>query len=574
MSAFRFSEMFGCLMALSWATCMVPAALAEDVPKAATGTTRALHSSDPVAGKRRAVDIPIDSAVAEKTPKRVALVVGNANYRRIQKLDNPVNDANDVCKELRLLGFDVLCVTDTPTKRELRDVVRTFVSKLGGHSIAFFYYAGHGIQLNGENYLLPTSVDANSSADIEDDGLSLSYLLRSLEDARSAPNIVVLDACRENPFAKLRSAFGTRGLARMEPPVSTMLVYATSPSGVALDGSGRNGLFTKHFIRHLRDPGLKIDELFQVVSKDVEEEAKSYGTEQIPYRSSSYSGAYCLAGCENPRVAAELEQIKLQRDQAAQRISALAQENANLRREAEQRRATISELETKIDEIARESSATGTRNARATAELARLQATLAATRSDQAESEKLKSSVAERQARIVELMAQMTVLQNKADELEKYRREFSALQHQSEEAAKRFESLAEENARLKRQVEERRSLVVSLEDQIKTLTGAATSTAEQRMANNAELAKLQGALDAARARQAEADKAAGVIREREAEIAELRTRMLDLQRQTQQLEDFRRQVFALKEENAQKTRLLNDQATNPQTPRHILVPSF
>ena len=132
--------------------------------------------------------------------RRVALVVGKANYRSLVRLENAANDGQDICAALSRLQFETSCHTDVPRRKEFREVVRRFASSLAPKTAAFFYYAGHGVQINGENYLLPTDIDPRSAADLEDEGLSLSYLLRLLEEARSAPSIIVLDACRDNPF--------------------------------------------------------------------------------------------------------------------------------------------------------------------------------------------------------------------------------------------------------------------------------------------------------------------------------------------------------------------------------------
>ena len=296
---------------------------------------------------------------------RVALVIGNSNYQYLPKLRNPRSDAEDVCNALRELNFDVICQSDVPNRSQMKQFIRSFASKLSPQTLALFYFAGHGIQINGENFLLPLGLDAQMAADIEDEGLSLDYVLRILEESRSLPNIVILDACRDNPFVSRISGI-TKGLARVEPPAGTLLVYATAPDGVAIDGSGRNGLFTKHLLAEIQRPGRKLDELFQIVAHDVEQEARdAYNFIQTPYRSSSFSGGFCLAGCENPEIAKQIEHYKKEGEEAAKKLTALQNENATLRRQSEERNSYVSDLEKRVDRLSRDLSFTGNQESEA-----------------------------------------------------------------------------------------------------------------------------------------------------------------------------------------------------------------
>lgn len=539
-------------------------------------TTRAVISSESLAQARiRAAEKPEKAlSVSQPGGKRIALVIGNANYQRILKLANPLNDANDVCSGLRSLQFDTICLLDIHSRRELREAVRAFAGKLDSRSIAFFYYAGHGVQLNGENYLLPIGIDARSTADIEEDGLSLSYVLRSLEDVRSSPNIVVLDACRENPFPKLTTGGAAKGLARVEPPVGTMLVYATAPNGVALDGSGRNGLFTKHFVRHLADPGLKIDELFQVVAEAVEGEARLLKMEQVPYRSSSYSGAYCLAGCENAQVARELAQIEQQRAEAASRIAALLEENAVLKRQADARNHKVFELESRISALSRDASTAGAENSSVREEMSRLKAALSLAKSEQAKAEAQKEVSAKKETEVSMLKEQLAGLQEKTRQIDAYRDQFASLQKQSEDAARRMQSLMDENRRLKLLADEKSSNVSALESRIEKLTKDAHVSGKDSMKEQQELARLQAALDAARTEQKAAEKMKSVVSGRELEIVQLKEQLADLQKQAHQLEEYRKQVLALQKESAEKSRLLDEKDGAVRSRKPVMVPSF
>lgn len=550
------------------------AASAEERTKGVeAGATRAVVTYDSIAQAKRATSAVNESTGDKSQIRRVALVIGNGSYQRISKLANPRNDAKDVCGVLESLQFEVTCLFDVPSRRELRESVRVFAGKLNPRSVAFFYYAGHGVQINGENFLLPTSVDARSAADIEEDGLSLSYLLRSLEEVRSSPNIVVLDACRDNPFPKLAPAGLSRGLARVDPPIGTVLAYATAPNGVALDGTDRNGLFTKHFVRHLADQGKKIDELLQVVAKEVQDEARKSGIEQVPYRSSSYSGAFCLAGCENPEIQAELEQIRLQRAEAAKRIEALAAENAQLKRQADAHSGKVRELETRIATLAREANSAGTQSSQALDEMNRLKAALTMARSEQGNSEARHQASIKREAEIAELRTRMAELQEKALEIDAYRKQLQTLQSQSDDTARRMQVLAEENNRLKRLAEEKTSNVSALEARISALTREASSAGAQSSRAQIELDQLRATLTSARQEEKEAEKIRTNALAKEREITELREQLADLQRKSQQLEDYRRQISALQKENAEKTQLLNTRGDAPRA-KPVMIPSF
>ena len=287
--------------------------------------------------------------------ERIALVIGNANYTRIGTLKNPRNDARDMCAALAKLGFKTLCHFDLATRSDFRQAVRSFAGELRPETVALFYFAGHAVQSRGDNFLLPVGIAPETALDIEDDGLSLSYLLRTIEDARSAPNIVIIDACRDEPFASQSTLKVQRGLARVDPPVGTVLSYATAPGGLALDGNDNNGLFTKHLLRHLTTPGLRLGELFQAVARDVTEEARiRYRFEQVPYRSFSYSGSLCLSGCEDQQVAQQMADLRARSDAATTRIQELERENARLakaRADGTGPRANLDEADARESEL-------------------------------------------------------------------------------------------------------------------------------------------------------------------------------------------------------------------------------
>lgn len=274
---------------------------------------------------------PATRAVTVKA-ERVALVIGQSRYVSLPPLNNPAHDAQDMCAALRRLAFEVHCHVDLPGRGEMRQALRRFAAALGPQTVAMFYYAGHAVQFRGENFLLPVGIAPGSAADVEDEGLALGYVLRTLEEARAVPSLIVLDACRNNPFAGTAGARATAtGLARVEPPPGSLLVYATAPGGEALDGQGRNGLFTRHLLAHLERPGLRVAEMLHRVAQGVEEEARRvHQFEQIPYRSLSYAGPFCLAGCAAEDASVAVSAARLQAADAMRRVVELEAENARL----------------------------------------------------------------------------------------------------------------------------------------------------------------------------------------------------------------------------------------------------
>ncbi|MDR3020529.1 MAG: caspase family protein [Treponema sp.] len=223
--------------------------------------------------------------------QKFALVIGNGNYTGISRLNNPVNDANDMETVLRSLGFTVDKVLNGNLD-QMETAVTNLSRRLGAssNSYGFFFYAGHGVQSGGENYLIP--VDATSihtENHLRQRAVSLQTVLDNLNDAGNALNVVVLDACRDNPFGWARS--GNRGLSVVgRPPADSIIVYATSAGSVAMDGTGRNGAFTTHLLNNLKTPGLEVQEMFRRTMGDV---ARASNNQQRPeYRSQFYETAY------------------------------------------------------------------------------------------------------------------------------------------------------------------------------------------------------------------------------------------------------------------------------------------
>ena len=221
--------------------------------------------------------------------ERLALVIGNASYTE-GPLRNPVNDSRLIADTLRKVGFEVL-EYENMSQREMKRAIRTFGDKLDGLSedaVGLVYYSGHGIQADNTNYLIPVDAKISSEADLDIEAVSASSILKQMEFARNGLNIVILDACRNNPYGRsFRSA--SKGLARMDAPVGSIVAYATSPGNVAYDGSGNNSPYTKALAEAMLEEGLKIEELLKRVRILVAEDTNN---KQIPWESSSLIGDF------------------------------------------------------------------------------------------------------------------------------------------------------------------------------------------------------------------------------------------------------------------------------------------
>lgn len=202
---------------------------------------------------------------------KYALVIGN-NYPTpdtIGELKNSLNDAEDMATALQMLGFVVNKVLNG-NRVDMQNAITQLKTLLSESKISygFVFYAGHGVQSSGENYLIPVNADIPSENYLPERSISLHIILNELNDANNRLNIVVLDACRNNPYRWARN--GNRGLATVHPPKSSVIVYATAAGDVADDGKGRNGLFTEHLLKYLRIPNLEIQEIFRLTMGDVE----------------------------------------------------------------------------------------------------------------------------------------------------------------------------------------------------------------------------------------------------------------------------------------------------------------
>jgi len=227
--------------------------------------------------------------------KRVALVIGNGDYKT-QPLENPANDAELMAKTLGDLGFEVVKEINAD-RRGIARAVRKFGSLLqlaGEDAVGFVFYAGHGIQSRGENYMIPVDAQIEDALDVELEGFPASTLLSSLDAAGNRLNIVVMDACRNNPY-KAATRAGGGGLARMDAPSGTLIAYSTAPGKVAADGRGRNSPYTQALARAIRTPGAPVEEVFKEVRVRVMDKT---GSQQVPWESSSLTGSFYFVEAE------------------------------------------------------------------------------------------------------------------------------------------------------------------------------------------------------------------------------------------------------------------------------------
>jgi len=233
--------------------------------------------------------------------RRTALVIGNSAYQK-SPLVNPVNDAQAMAATLGSLGFTVTKI-ENASKSQMANAIRQFgdTIKLGG--VGLFYFAGHGVQVNGENFLIPVDDDIQEKNQVATKGIEARLVLQAMSNAKNRLNVVILDACRNNPFAQSASralvptgntdgrarSDSAGGLAPMEALVGTLIAFATAPESVAADGSGKNGVYTENLLRNITEPGLRIEDVFKRTRFAVRQET---GGRQVPWENTSLEGDF------------------------------------------------------------------------------------------------------------------------------------------------------------------------------------------------------------------------------------------------------------------------------------------
>jgi len=226
---------------------------------------------------------------SEHGERRIALVIGNSKYKN-SPLKNPENDAKSIAIKLREFDFEVIEIVNQ-NRIEIYKAIKRFGEKLKQSDVGLFYYAGHGMQVNGENYLIPINSPIESEDEVPYNAINAKEILAKMESARSSVNIVILDACRNNPFpSSFRS--NSRGLARIDAPVGTLIVYSTAPGQVAADGDGENGLFTNHLLKQMSKANTDIRDVIMATRADVIEATSG---NQVPWESSSLVNKFYFA---------------------------------------------------------------------------------------------------------------------------------------------------------------------------------------------------------------------------------------------------------------------------------------
>jgi uncharacterized caspase-like protein len=223
------------------------------------------------------------------TEPRVALIIGNNAYASAP-LHNPVNDARAMARALETTGFSVILKTDA-TQPELTAALREFGNRLAGGgpgTVGLFYFAGHGMQIKGRNFLIPVGANIEHEDEVSYQALDAQAVMDKMESAGNGTNIVILDACRNNPFVRsFRS--GRQGLAQMDAPVGTLVAFSTAPGSIASDGQGGNGLYTAHLLTAIKQPGQKVEDVFKQVRSAV---LRDSNKRQVPWEASSLVGDF------------------------------------------------------------------------------------------------------------------------------------------------------------------------------------------------------------------------------------------------------------------------------------------
>ncbi|GAK57617.1 uncharacterized protein containing caspase domain-protein [Candidatus Vecturithrix granuli] len=231
-------------------------------------------------------DCPIETEndSFSNSKRQLALVIGNANYLN-DPLSNPINDAHAMSKVLENLRFEVITYENV-NQSDMKRAIDEFGQKLKNYDVGLFFYSGHGVQVNGENYLIPVDANPRNEADIEYDGVNVGRVLAKMKNANSLTNIVILDACRDNPFEKSwTKSLTTKGLTFMNAPTGSIIAYATAPGKVAYDDSTKsNSFYTAALLDYIGMPNISILEMFQQVRTRVIEATNG---KQTPWESTS-----------------------------------------------------------------------------------------------------------------------------------------------------------------------------------------------------------------------------------------------------------------------------------------------
>jgi uncharacterized caspase-like protein len=372
-------------------------------------------------GPARADDNSGEPGMAEIRSK-VALVVGNTQYANAAPLKNPGNDATDMCAAFRKLGFEVICKLDLATKREFKDAIFEFTGKVNPHTAAVFYFAGHGVQIDGVNYLIPTKAALRTKSDIEDESVQINYLMSELEARQAALNVFILDACRDNPFANpIRGYVPLLGLAsQLYAPRNSIIAMSTGTGQLSMDGTGRNGTFTKNLLQHVATPQLSIEEIFKAASIGTRADARRLARQQDPQITTSFAEKFCLAGCGDGAALRNQEALKA-RTAELNRLEATISETRAKQAELDLQQATLLKKRAELDALRRSLDNTQARQE----ELQRRQAEVARR---ERELDALNTEIQGSSAKLNELESVRAALLKKQEEIEQMRKSLATQQ--------------------------------------------------------------------------------------------------------------------------------------------------
>lgn len=240
----------------------------------------------PTRAEDRNLAVSATAPILTSSEQRVALLIGNSNYKT-SPLANPVNDVRAMARGLSATGFRVITV-ENAGKHEMQTALRDFGDTIRNGGVGLFYYAGHGMQIKGRNFLIPVDAAIDREDEAAYSSIDANQVLDKMEAAKNRLNIVILDACRNNPFVR-GSRSAENGLAQMDAPVGTLIAFSTAPGSVASDGIGKNGMYTQHLLESIKVPGSKIEDVFKQVRGKVR---KDSGGKQIPWESTSLEGDF------------------------------------------------------------------------------------------------------------------------------------------------------------------------------------------------------------------------------------------------------------------------------------------
>jgi uncharacterized caspase-like protein len=225
-----------------------------------------------------------------KNEKKTALIIGNSSYQN-GPLKNAVNDAYDMAATLGGKGFKVILKLNA-TRVDMRNAIREFGNEINSGGVGLFYYSGHGIQVDGVNYLIPVDADIELKAEVPEECISANAVLKVMEYSKNRINVIILDACRNNPFRSFTRS-DEKGISKMDPPAGakqgSIVAFATAPGSVASDGETRNGLYTSKLLKYINVPGLTLEEVFKKARIDVLQESAG---SQTPWENNSLTGDF------------------------------------------------------------------------------------------------------------------------------------------------------------------------------------------------------------------------------------------------------------------------------------------